>query len=65
MERAGEAGRKRGLMHGAMGLGILGQRQVTLRWANDTVWINDGGKGRVGQGVFSIDGIYPFYITMK
>ena len=52
-------------MQGVMGLGILGQIQVTLRWVNDTVWINDGRKGKVGQGVFSIDGIYPFYITTK
>ena len=46
MERAGEAGRKRGLMHGAMGLGILGQIQVTPGWKNDPMWRHNGRQGR-------------------
>ena len=29
---------------GAMGIGILGRRQVTPRWANDPVWMHDGSK---------------------
>ena len=37
-------------MQVAMGLGMLGQRQVTPRWANDPVWRHCGGKGREGQG---------------
>ena len=36
--RGGGVGRLRSLMQGAMGLGMLGRRQVKPRWANDTVW---------------------------
>ena len=33
--------------------GILGQRQVTLSWADDTVLRNDGRQWRgIGEGVF-------------
>ena len=35
---------------GAMGLGMLGQRQVTPRWANDTVCLHAGSRQESGQG---------------
>ena len=35
---------------GARGLGVLGQRQVTTRWANDTVWLHNGSRRDSGQG---------------
>ena len=37
-------------MQGEMGLSMLGQIQVTLRWSNDPVWIHVGRNGREGQG---------------
>ena len=37
-------------MQGAMGLGMLGQIQVTPRWSNDPVWRHVGMNGREGQG---------------
>ena len=35
---------------GAMGLGMLGQRQVTTRWANEPVWLHVGSRQESGQG---------------
>ena len=35
---------------GAIGLGMLGRRQVTPRWANDPVWKNSGSRQESGQG---------------
>ena len=35
---------------GAMGLRMLGQRQVTLRWANDPVWLHDGSRQESDRG---------------
>ena len=35
---------------GEMGLRMLGRRQVTPRWANDSVWLNDGRGKENGQG---------------
>ena len=35
---------------GEMGLGILGQRQVTTRWENDPVWLHNGSIWVIGQG---------------
>ena len=35
---------------GARGLGVLGQRQVTPRWANDTVWMHNGSRRESVQG---------------
>ena len=35
---------------GAMGLGILGWRQVTPRWSNDPVWLHDGSRWESSQG---------------
>ena len=35
---------------GARGIGVLGQRQVTTRWANDTVWLHNGSRWDSGQG---------------
>ena len=35
---------------GARGLGVLGQRQVTPRWANDTVWLHNGSRRESVQG---------------
>ena len=37
-------------MQGAMGLGILGRRQVTPRWENNPVWEHDGGNRIVVRG---------------
>ena len=37
-------------MQGAMGIGMLGWRQVKPRWVNDHVWIHDRRKGREGMG---------------
>ena len=37
---------------GEMGLGILGQRQVTPMWANDPVWLYNGVDGRLARGGF-------------
>ena len=34
---------------GAMGLGMLGRRQVMLRWAKDPVWMHNGSKWDIGQ----------------
>ena len=50
--RGGRSGKKQcwGLMQGAMGLGMLGRRQVTPRWANDPVCVHDGRKRIEGQG---------------
>ena len=33
---------------GAMGLGILGQIQVTARWENDLVWLYNGSREEIG-----------------
>ena len=35
---------------GAMGLGMMRRRQVTTRWANDPVWLNNGSRRQIGQG---------------
>ena len=35
---------------GDMGLGMLGRRQVTPRWANNPVWLNNGRRQESGQG---------------
>ena len=35
---------------GEMGLGMMGQIQVTPRWENDTLWKYDGGNRREGRG---------------
>ena len=35
---------------GAMGLRIMGQRQVTPRWENDPVWLHDGSRQEIGRG---------------
>ena len=42
--------RSQNMEHGDMGLGILGQRQVMPRWANDPMWLNDGSRKDSGQG---------------
>ena len=33
-----------------MGIGILGRRQVTPRWANDTVWLHVRSRRESDQG---------------
>ena len=33
-----------------MGIGMLGRRQVTPRWADDPVWMQDGSRQEIGQG---------------
>ena len=44
-------GRRRQKMdQGAMGLGMLGRRQVTPRSANNLVWLHDGFRKESGQG---------------
>ena len=47
-----ETGTQMGQMmgQGEMGLGIMGWRQVTHRWANDPVWLHDGSRRESGQG---------------
>ena len=35
---------------GEMGLGMMGIRQVTPRWENDTVWLHDEVDRRVARG---------------
>ena len=35
---------------GARSIGVLGQIQVTTRWANDTVWLHNGSRRESGQG---------------
>ena len=35
---------------GAMGLGMMGRRQVTPRWENDPVWLHKGRIQESGQG---------------
>ena len=42
--------RSQRMEQGAMGLGIMGQRQVTPRLENNPVWINDYGNGCYGLG---------------
>ena len=39
---------KRG--QGEMGIGMLGQRQVTPRWENDPVWLHNRSRQESGQG---------------
>ena len=49
---AEETGKKRSkrMGQGAMGLGMLGRRQVTPRWVNDPVWLHNGSRRDSGQG---------------
>ena len=42
--------RSKKMGQGAMVLGMLGRRQVTTMWANDTVWLHDGSIQESGQG---------------
>ena len=42
--------RSQNMGKGARGLRVLGQRQVTPRWANDTVWMHNGSRQESGQG---------------
>ena len=35
---------------GAMGLGMLGWRQVMPRWENDNAWLHDGSRRESDQG---------------
>ena len=44
MAGAEETGTQRSqkMGQGAMGLEMLGRRQVTPRWENDPVWLHDG-----------------------
>ena len=34
----------------SMGIVMLGQRQVTPRWANDPVWMHEGSRQESDQG---------------
>ena len=34
---------------GAMGIGMLGQRQAKTRWANDPVWLHGRSRQDIGQ----------------
>ena len=49
---AEETGTQRSMKMGqeVMGHGMLGRRQVTSRWANDPVWLNDRSRQESGQG---------------
>ena len=38
------------MVQGAMSLGILGQIQLTPRWANDSVWLHNGSIQESCQG---------------
>ena len=42
--------RSQNIGQGAMGIGIMGGRQVTPRWENDPVWLHDGSIREHGQG---------------
>ena len=48
-EETGTHGSHR-MVQGTMGLRMLGLRQVTPRWENDTVWQKDGANGRWARG---------------
>ena len=49
MEETGTQ-RSHGMGKGAMGIGMMGRRQVTPKWENDTVWLHGGVDGRVARG---------------
>ena len=52
MAGAEETGTQRSqkMGQGAMGIEILGRRQVTPRWENDPVWLHGGIRWESGQG---------------